>query len=138
MAPIRTSNLERGKWRSKCREQLSKHIRKTSPATTLNLANTTPESRIGIEIEPSQVRLIPRPDDPYTWKVLPEKKYLFSKNISDHSISAYKELCGEIGVLFEAVPVVARQARTGSESGIAQKVFTLAEVYTNVSSFDPS
>ena len=96
------------------------------------------ESRTGIEIEPSQVRLIPRPDDPYTWKVLPEKKYLFSKNISDHSISAYKELCGEIGVLFEAVPVAAIQARTGSEGGIAQEVFTLAEVYANVSSFDPS
>jgi len=46
------SNLERGKWRSKCREQLSKHIRKTSHATTSNLVNTTLESRIDIEIEP--------------------------------------------------------------------------------------
>jgi len=27
------------------------------------------------------------------------------KNISDHSIGAYKELCKGIGVAFEAVPV---------------------------------
>jgi hypothetical protein len=127
MAPIRTSNLERGKWRSKCREQLSKHIRKASPASSSTVANTTPESRIGIAIEPSQVRLIPGADDPYSWKVLPEKKYLFSKNMSDHSISAYKELYGEIGVLFEAVPVKTTRAGTGSED-VAQEVFTSVEV----------
>jgi hypothetical protein len=118
--------LERGKWRSKCREQLSKHIRKASHISSLIVANTTSESRIGIAIEPSQVRLIPSADDPYSWKVLPEKKYLFSKNLSDHSISAYKELCGEIGVLFEAVPVETTRSGTGSE-GVAQ-VFTSAEV----------
>jgi len=36
---------------------------------------------------------------------LPEKRHLFLKNISDHSIGAYKELCKGIGVAFEAVPV---------------------------------
>jgi hypothetical protein len=85
-----------------------------------------PESKISIAIKPSQVRLILSADDPYSWKVLPEKKYLFSKNISDHLINAYKELCGEIGVLFEAVPVKTTQT-TGSED-VAQEVFTLAKV----------
>jgi hypothetical protein len=58
---------------------------------------------------------------------LPEKNYLFSKNMSDHSISAYKELCGEIGVLFEAVPVETTRTGTGSED-VAQEIFTSAEV----------
>jgi hypothetical protein len=92
------------------------------------VTNTSPGSRIGIAIEPSQVRLIPGADDPYSWKVLPEKKYLFTKNLSDHSISAYKELCGEIGVLFEAVPVETTRTGAGSED-VAQEVFTLVEVY---------
>ena len=137
MAPIRTSNLERGKWRSKCREQLSKYIRKTSPASSSTITNTTPESRIGITIEPSQVRLIPGADDPYSWKVLPEKKYLFSKHMSDHSISAYKELCGGIGFSFEAVPVETTRTGTGSED-IAQEVFTSAEVYKHLEFLIPA
>jgi hypothetical protein len=58
---------------------------------------------------------------------LPEKKYLFSKNLSDHSISAYKELCGDIGVLFEAVPVEITRTGAGSED-IAEEVVTLGEV----------
>ncbi|KAH7418686.1 hypothetical protein BKA64DRAFT_654991, partial [Cadophora sp. MPI-SDFR-AT-0126] len=89
MAPTRSSNLERSKWRSKCREELSKHI----------------QEKVGILIEPSQVRLVTGADDLYTWKVLPQKKHLFSKNISDHSIGAYKELCEGIDSAFEAVPV---------------------------------
>jgi hypothetical protein len=68
------------------------------------LANTLLESRLGITIEPSQVRLIPRTDDLYCWKVLSEKQYLFSKNLSEHSTGAYKELWSGVGVTFEAVP----------------------------------
>ncbi|KAH8799666.1 hypothetical protein F5884DRAFT_863276 [Xylogone sp. PMI_703] len=110
MAPIRTSNLERGKWRNKCREQLAQHI----------------QSRTGIVVEPLRVRLVPGPDDLYRWKVLPEKRYLFSKNMSDHSINAYKELCREIGICFEAVPVETAKIETGSED-IVEEIFTSAE-----------
>ena len=63
---------------------------------------------MGIVIEPSQVRLVTGADDLYTWKVLPQKKHLFSKNISDHSIGAYKELCEGIDSAFEAVPTKTR------------------------------
>jgi hypothetical protein len=38
------------------------------------------------------------------WKVLPEKKHLFLKNISDYSIRVYKELYKGISVAFKAIP----------------------------------
>ncbi|KAF2685017.1 hypothetical protein K458DRAFT_300965, partial [Lentithecium fluviatile CBS 122367] len=88
MAPIRVSNLERREWRTKCREELSTHI----------------QTRLGIIVEPAQVRLLLSPDNPYAWRFLPEKKHLFSKNISDHSINAYKELYNGVGKTFEAIP----------------------------------
>jgi DNA repair ATPase RecN len=74
-------------------------------ASSSVLAKNASEKKVGILIEPSQVRLVTGADDLYTWKVLPQKKHLFSKNISDHSIGAYKELCEGIDSAFEAVPV---------------------------------
>ncbi|KAH6884960.1 hypothetical protein B0T10DRAFT_577422 [Thelonectria olida] len=83
----RKSNLERGQWRLKCREALCNHI----------------QSNLGIDLEPGQVRLQPTRDDAYAWKAVQGKEYLFQKNLSDHSIGAYKELCNGVGVIFEAV-----------------------------------
>jgi hypothetical protein len=60
-------------------------------------------SNLGISIEPTQVRLITGAEDPYAWKVLPEKKHLFEKHMSKHSIGAYMELWRGVGVSFEAV-----------------------------------
>ncbi|KAK3169330.1 hypothetical protein OEA41_008713 [Lepraria neglecta] len=60
-------------------------------------------TKLGISIEPVEVRLITSADDPYTWQILPEKEHLFKKHLSKHSIGAYKELCREVGVSFEAV-----------------------------------
>jgi hypothetical protein len=59
---------------------------------------------VGISIKPLQVYLITGTNNPYTWKVLLKKKHLFSKNISDHSIGAYKELYKGISIAFEAIP----------------------------------
>jgi len=39
-----------------------------------------------------QVHLITSMDDPYAWRVLPEKEHLFKKHMSKHSIRAYMEL----------------------------------------------
>jgi hypothetical protein len=50
-----------------------------------------------------QVRLITGAEDPYAWKVLPEKEHLFKKHMSKHSIGAYMELWRNVGVSFEAV-----------------------------------
>jgi hypothetical protein len=61
------------------------------------------ENNLGILIEPTQVRLITGADDPYTWKVLPEKMHLFKKHLSKHSTGTYMELWREVGVSFEAV-----------------------------------
>jgi hypothetical protein len=79
------------------------------------LLNNTSEKKVGIVIEPSQVRLVTGADDLYTWKVLPQKKHLFSKNISDHSIGAYKELCEGIDSAFEAVPVTTKTRPRSAE-----------------------
>jgi hypothetical protein len=59
--------------------------------------------RLGILVEPSQVRLKPNPDDGYLWEKLDNKEHLFSKNISDHSTGALKELYRDVGLSFEAV-----------------------------------
>ncbi|PMD21097.1 hypothetical protein NA56DRAFT_703773 [Hyaloscypha hepaticicola] len=87
MALPRPSNLDRARWRTECREKLSEHIK----------------SKLGISIDPLEVRLITRVEDPYSWQSLPAKTHLFEKNLSKHSIGAYIELCREVGVSFEAV-----------------------------------
>ncbi|KAL9082813.1 MAG: hypothetical protein Q9165_008772 [Trypethelium subeluteriae] len=91
MAPIRLSNQERQRLRTKCREKLSEHI----------------NSRLGIKIDPANVRLNPVRNEPYAWKILPEQEErllkIFSKNLSEHSVGVYKELIEGVGVSFEAV-----------------------------------
>ena len=49
------------------------------------------------------MRLLPDARDGYIWKVLPEKQYLFAKQLSKLSVGAYMELCREIGKSFEAI-----------------------------------
>ena len=60
-------------------------------------------TKLGISIEPAEVRLILSATDPYTWQILSEKEHLFKKHLSKHSIGAYRELCRGVGVSFEAV-----------------------------------
>jgi hypothetical protein len=84
------------------------------------------EEVTGVYIQPSEVRTIPSANDPYRWKILPEgpenhensenpedlkkerpKIYeeIFKKNLSDHSINAFKALYYGVKERFEAVPV---------------------------------
>ncbi|KAK1849361.1 hypothetical protein CCHR01_08038 [Colletotrichum chrysophilum] len=87
--PRRQSNLERAKWRAKCRDVLAEHI----------------EQRLGIKLDPGQVRLNPSNDDCYSWKLLVDDHlYLFERNLSDQTIGVYKDLCNLVGQVFEAVP----------------------------------
>ena len=52
---------------------------------------------------------MPKSSDPYRWKLISDEdetlSKLFSKNISDHSIRAYKALCEGVDNTFEAVPL---------------------------------
>ncbi|OCK75347.1 hypothetical protein K432DRAFT_272957, partial [Lepidopterella palustris CBS 459.81] len=88
MACRRNSNFERARWREECREKLSRHI----------------SARLGIRVDPENVRLITASEDPYVWNVLPGREHLFSKHMSKHSTGAYMQLCRELGSGFEAVP----------------------------------
>jgi hypothetical protein len=65
--------------------------------------NKTTEGQLGISIDPSEVRLITRVEDPYSWQSLPARTYLFEKNLSKYSIRAYIELCREVSISFETI-----------------------------------
>ena len=43
-------------------------------------------------------------EDQYRWRVLPELQHLFTKQLSDHTLGAFKDLCEGLGKTFEAVP----------------------------------
>jgi hypothetical protein len=79
-------------------------------------ANVSEESTLGIKVKPSDVRLNPGPNDPYTWKVLPERRgvfsEIFSKNLSQQSVNGYRTLCEGVGVAFEAVFVSSNETNT--------------------------
>ncbi|KAF3351585.1 Polygalacturonase [Verticillium dahliae VDG2] len=98
--PKKQSNVERAEWRAKCRKMLPQHL----------------EARLGIILDPSQVRLQTSREDAYDWQVLPEKQHLFEKNLSNHSIRVYKELCDSVGVSFEAVPKATAPAYSGQQT----------------------
>ncbi|KFY67736.1 hypothetical protein V497_00245 [Pseudogymnoascus sp. VKM F-4516 (FW-969)] len=74
----RTSNQERAKWRTECREKLANHI----------------HSQLGLAILPTDFKLITKPGDLYQWSILtPGKAALFNKQLSKHSTGAYIDLC---------------------------------------------
>ena len=75
-----------------------------------------PVFKLGFSIKPEDIRLITYADDPYTWQALPEKQHLFKKQLSKHSIGAYRKLCREVGVSFEAVPTTQPDAIARSKS----------------------
>ncbi|KAH7155884.1 hypothetical protein B0J13DRAFT_497177 [Dactylonectria estremocensis] len=95
MSPIRHSNVERRRRRDECRMKLAQHV----------------STRLGIKINPSDVRLTPRATDLSSWQPVRGKEELFStifskifaKGLSDHSVGTFQLLCSEVGESFEAV-----------------------------------
>ncbi len=114
MAALRVSNLNRAACRTKCRKKLSEHIReiKLSNVEYQRLTKSQ-EAKLGITVEPAEVRLITNAEDPYIWQALPEKSHLFKKQLSKHTISAYRELCREVGMSFEAALAPESSSSTG-------------------------
>ena len=83
-------------------------------------------TRLGILVKPEDVRLLTSPDDLYTWRVLPEFDHpathnIFEKQLSKHSISAYRHLYREIGQSIEAV-LADKDAQHGHIAKKAKKV----------------
>jgi len=75
-------------------------------------------------MSPTDVRLITGPQDPYKWVwktiPLPEKRYLFKKQISKHCIRAYKELYEAVDKDFVAIPIDATNNETGASAEILE------------------
>lgn len=114
MAALRPSNLNRAAYRTKCRKKLSEHIREIKLSNVEYQPLTkSQEAKLGITVEPAEVRLITNAEDPYIWQALPEKSHLFKKQLSKHTIGAYRELCREVGISFEAALAPESSSSTG-------------------------
>lgn len=81
---------------------------------------------LGILIEPAQIRLKPDPQDGYLWSVLPERRHLFTKQLSKHSVGAYMELYREVGKSFEAVAQTTSDNLVGDETEVGPKHFLIS------------
>lgn len=135
MSNVRPNNLERKRLREICRDLLTQHISKMPYSAAVNLsANATIEERTGISVKPSEVRLLTSRDDGYSWKYLTEVEHLFSRNISKHSIGAYRELCAGLGKKFEAVPSVISSSELSSQPSHIFPLEPIGEVEVSFSS----
>jgi hypothetical protein len=109
MSP-RRSNEERAKWRNKCRKVLSKHIGKMRCRGQMQtFTETSNEDRLGLLIEPAQVRLVPGLNDAYCWRYPPRLRRFFKRNMSDQTVGVYKALCREVEVT-KSIKAVERDA----------------------------
>ncbi|KAB5515613.1 hypothetical protein GE09DRAFT_1045727 [Coniochaeta sp. 2T2.1] len=109
---MRPSSIERRHWRDKCRELLAVHIRQ----------------RVGVAIEPSDVRLVTSKEDQYCWRAVPQMRHLFSKQLSDHNLGAFKDLCRGVGITFEAVPRSDNRSITPGQTTLSSRIDELQEL----------
>ncbi|KAK5308901.1 hypothetical protein LTR70_010751 [Exophiala xenobiotica] len=61
------------------------------------------EQQLGLDVDPAEVRLVPGPADPYAWQYGPEQEHLFRKQLSKHTVSAYRQICQHLGHAIQAV-----------------------------------
>ena len=66
-----------------------------------------PELELDLDVPPPQVRLRPKSEDGYVWRVDPAKQHLFQKGLSKLSTGAYMELISGVGVSFHAISAAA-------------------------------
>lgn len=81
----------------KCRKLISDHIGELFDTSDSVATNTPLEEELHLAIAADKVRLITRPEDPYRWVYLAERRHLFEKPLSKHNVGAYKEICRELG-----------------------------------------
>jgi hypothetical protein len=121
MSVSRRSNLRRTEYNRKCRQKLSAHIRKNRRPPAFHGANIVVDSRLGILIEPAQVRLKTEDtNDLYTWERVKEKDHLFVKNMSDLSVGQLEELSEGVPEYISAV--LKKPTRGCQNGGLLSKV----------------
>ncbi|KAH8430117.1 uncharacterized protein LDX57_007795 [Aspergillus melleus] len=89
-----SSNKKRALRRQWCREALSRHI----------------HNRLGLRIDPNEVRLQPAPQDGYVWSVTDSKAHLLETPLSNGTVGLYEEICRALGHSLEAVRPAVLQA----------------------------
>ena len=103
------SNIERSEWREKCRRELAQHI---SLSTKIHpyrqISDNFTDDKLGLNIDPADVRLIPNAVDQYRWSPVPGKEAmfngsLFERHLSKLSIGPLMELRRGVGKIFQAI-----------------------------------
>ena len=103
------SNIERSEWREKCRRELVQHISlSTPPQSHIQNADNFTDDKLGLNIDPADVRLIPNAVDQYRWGPIPGKEAmfkgsLFERHLSKLSIGPLMELRRGVGKTFQAI-----------------------------------
>ena len=124
----RPGNVQRAAWCHSCRLILAQHLGDTSCCIiATSFLTQSAATKLGITIEPEQVRLKPRPKDGYSWLRQPEREHLFARQISKHSIGAYIEICREVGISIKAI------SQPGEVSGHGIKVLERSLAFLNES-----
>lgn len=77
---------------------------------------------IDVAVDPRDVRLHPRDSDLYTWRYLPERAHLFTKQISKHNAGAYREICRELGNSIEVLAKVPSSGDAKTSSVLPEPV----------------
>ncbi|GKZ63043.1 hypothetical protein CBS63078_8316 [Aspergillus niger] len=88
-----SSNRKRKFWRLECRRALAGEISESTVTFGLSFANPCSGSRLGLEIEPSLVRLKPAREDPYRWVVADSIRKIFKSNLSTVSVTDCQKIC---------------------------------------------
>ncbi|KAJ5471987.1 hypothetical protein N7539_008556, partial [Penicillium diatomitis] len=73
----------------------------------------TADDRLGVVVDPAQVRLQPSPDDGYAWSIAEPMAFLLKSPLSSSSVKNLQIICKELGHSLEATtPTDGFQTRT--------------------------
>ncbi|KAH8430081.1 uncharacterized protein LDX57_007751 [Aspergillus melleus] len=83
---------------------------KTAYHAVMSLRDWAWHNRLGLRIDPNEVRLQPAPQDGYVWSVTDSKAHLLETPLSNGTVGLYEEICRELGHSLEAVRPAVLQA----------------------------
>lgn len=105
-----SSNRKRKFWRMECRKALAGEISESVVTFDMSPANPGSGSRLGLEIEPSLVRLKPGREDPYRWVVADSIRKIFKTNLSTASVADCQKICEALKSDTEMIKAVSPHA----------------------------